>query len=361
MNKPTVLFAVQLPPPIHGSSVINELIVNSKSIGENFNVIVLPIQMANGIEDMGSFSVKKLFNTFVIFIKQIVLLMTKRVNLYYIALSPLNFAFYKDFVLVVIAKMFNKRVTIHLHGQGIREASESSFLKRSMYQYVFKNTQVICLAKPLFEDIKALYKGTPHFLPNGIKVERNLSNLKKDITFLYLSNLMKEKGIELFLQALLNLHIKGLDFKAEIVGSSGDHTIKQAKEFVQKHGIHEKVDILGPIYGIGKYDNFVKAKVFVLPSFKECFPLTILEAYQSKTAVIATNTGGISEMVENDINGYVVEPNDAVALEEKMEFFIKDETLHKKMGELNFIKFEENYTQQIFINKLVKILQSNLK
>lgn len=361
MKKPTIIFAVQLPPPVHGSSVINELIVSDESINQKFNVIVQPIQMANEIEDMGSFSIKKLFNTFNIFIKQIVLLTTKSVHLYYIALSPINFAFYKDFILVVIAKMFNRRITIHLHGQGIKEASEGSILKRRMYQYVFKNTQVICLAKPLFEDIKALYEGTPHFLSNGIKAVRNLSNSEKDTTFLYLSNLMKEKGIELFLQALLNLHLKGLDFKAEIIGSSGDYTIQQAQDFVQKHGMNKKVDILGPIYGKEKYDHFAKAKVFVLPSFQECFPLTILEAFQSKCAVIATNTGGISEIVENDVNGFVVKPKEALALEEKMELFIKDATLHKRMGELNFTKFEQNYTQQIFIDKLITILESNLK
>lgn len=340
---------------------MNELIINSEAINNKFDVIVLPIQMANGIEDMGSFSIRKLFNTFKIFIKQIVLLTSKPVDLYYITLSPLNFAFYKDFILIAIAKMFSIRITIHLHGQGIKQAAESSALKRRMYQLVFKNAQVICLAKPLYQDIKALYEGTPYFLANGIKEERNLPNINKDITFLYLSNLMKEKGIQLFLQALLNLHLKGLDFKAEIVGSSGDYTILKAKDFILKHGFQEKVKVLGPIYGIEKFEHFARAKVFVLPSFMECFPLTILEAFQSKTAVIATNTGGISEIVENGINGFVVEPKDGIALEEKLQLFIQDQTLHETMGELNFSKFEKNYTQQIFIDKLIKILESNLK
>lgn len=360
MKKPTIIFAVQLPPPIHGSSLMNELIVNDPSIEQRFNVIVLPIQMSSGMEDLGLFSLKKLFNTFKVFIHQTYLLSTHKIDLYYIAFSPLNFAFYKDFILVSIAKIFNKKILLHLHGQGIRDAAGSSLIKRKMYQHVFKNAQVICLAEPLFEDIKDVYKGKPHFLPNGIKVEKNLDSPKKKTDFLFLSNLMSEKGINIFLQALFNLHKKGIQFNAEIIGDSADFTISDAKDYIEKSGLSQKIKILGPIYGRNKYDHLAKAKILVLPSFKECFPLTILEAFQAKTAVIATNTGGIPELVKNGQNGYIVEPKDLSALEEKMEFLLKDETLQNKMGELNFIKFEENYTQAIFIAKFIKILESNL-
>lgn len=349
-----------MPPPIHGSSLMNELIVNNRSIEQRFNVIVLPIQISSGMEDMGLFSLNKIFSTFQIFIRQIILFSTKRVDLYYIALSPLHFAFYKDFILVSIAKIYNKKILIHLHGQGIRDAARGSFIKRKMYQYVFKNSQVICLAKPLFDDIQEVYKGTPHFLPNGIKAEKDLAYPKKDTDFLFLSNLMSEKGINIFLQALSNLHKKGLQFNAVIIGDSADFTIGDAKDYIEKSGLGQKVRVLGPIYGRNKYDYLAKAKILVLPSFKECFPLTILEAFQAKTAVIATNTGGIPEMVENGLNGYIVEPKDLPALEDKMEILLKDETLQKKMGELNFIKFEKNYNQAIFIEKFIKILESNL-
>jgi glycosyltransferase involved in cell wall biosynthesis len=359
LKKPTIIFAVQLPPPIHGSSIINQLIVENESINKKFNTIILPIQMANGMADMGLFSIKKVFDAIKIFVKQFWLFATKKINIYYIALSPLGFAFYKDFFLIFLAKMFHIKIIIHLHGQGIKHASEKSFIKRKMYQLVFKNTEVICLAKSLFDDIKELYKGTPHFLSNGIEKETSLEYTKKEIDFLYFSNLMKEKGIEIFLQALLNIHNKGFDFKAEIVGDSADYTIAVAKEFINKMGLGKKVEVLGPIYGKEKYNYFIKARVFILPSLRECFPLTILEAFQAKTAVIATNTGGVPEIVQNNINGFIIEPNDLTALVEKMELFLKDKNIDKTMGELNFAKFEENYTQEIFIKRLTKILESN--
>lgn len=355
MKKKTILFAVQLPPPIHGSSIINELIVSNKKINENFDVEVLPIQMAATMEDMGSFSFKKLINTVLIILKQISILITKKVDLYYIALSPIHFAFYKDFILVTIAKIFNKKIIVHLHGQGIKSEASQSRIKRSMYKYVFKNVEVICLAEPLLEDIEDLYLGTPHILANGIKKEKDIAYPSKTTTFLYLSNLKKEKGIEIFLEALFQLKQRGYNFKADIIGSSSNYTNEEAQNFVNDNDLTDYIRVLGPKFGPGKYKYLTRSKVFVLPSFQECFPLTILEAYQSKAAVISTDTGGIPEIIANGKNGFVVSPNDVNALVDKMELFLKDENLHIKMGELNFAKFEKNYTQEVFISELIKI------
>lgn len=360
MKKKTILFAVQLPPPIHGSSIINELIVSNKKINESFQVEVLPIQMATNMEDMGQFSYKKLYNTVMIILKQIYMLSTKKIDLYYIALSPIHFAFYKDFILVSIAKIFNKKITVHLHGQGIKNEASQSRIKRRMYKHVFKNTQVICLAEPLHDDIKDLYSGSPHFLANGIKREKDIVYTDKSTTFLYLSNLKIEKGIEVFLEALLQLKQKGYSFKADIIGSSSNYTNEEAQNYVNDNDLKDFVEVLGPKFGPEKYDYLARSKVFVLPSFQECFPLTILEAYQSKAAVISTETGGIPEIITNGENGFVVTPNDVNELVDKMELFLKDENLHIRMGEINFAKFEENYTQNLFISNLIKILEGNL-
>jgi glycosyltransferase involved in cell wall biosynthesis len=361
LKKRTILFAVQLPPPVHGSAIINELIINNKLINENFKMEVLPIQMAQSMEDMGFFSFRKFLNTILIFLKQTRIILTKQIDLYYIALSPIGFAFSKDFILVTIAKIFNKKIILHLHGQGIGEAASQNFFKKSMYRFVFKNAQVICLAKPLYDDIESVYEGAPYFLANGIKKEPELIYNIKSTSFVFLSNLRKDKGIEIFLQALLKLKQKGYDFSAKIIGSSSDYSNEEAQEFLESNGLNEVVSVLGPIFGVEKYDHLTDAKVLVLPSFRECFPLTLLEAYQSKTAVISTNTGAIPEIISNGENGYVVEPNDVDALFDKMELFLKNERLHTEMGELNFIKFEENYTQEIFITNLLQILNSVLK
>lgn len=327
----------------------------------SYRVKVLPIQMANSLTDIGTFTFGKLFRTFGIFLRQIYILATTKVDLYYIALSPINFAFYKDFILVLIAKIFQKKIVIHLHGQGIHRAASQSHFKRRMYGFVFRNTQVICLAKPLFEDIKLVYTGRPYFLANGIKREPDISYNGKTTTFLFLSNLMKEKGIEVFLNALVRLKQKGYIFSAEVIGDSADYSIEEAKEFVKAHHLSDQVKVLGPMYGSDKYKHLTKAKILVLPSFQECFPLTILEAYQAKTAVISTHTGGIPEIISNGENGFVIEPRNLDSLIEKMEVFLNNPSLHLEMGKSNFAKFEKHYTQAAFIKKLIEIFQTNVK
>ncbi|HLU51014.1 MAG TPA: hypothetical protein VKZ42_02535, partial [Flavobacteriaceae bacterium] len=64
MKRPEILFLVQLPPPVHGSSLANQLLVEDPVIQSHFQLDVFPIQMADNNTDMGKFSWKKIVKTF---------------------------------------------------------------------------------------------------------------------------------------------------------------------------------------------------------------------------------------------------------------------------------------------------------
>ncbi len=84
----------------------------------------------------------------------------------------------------------------------------------------------------------------------------------------------------------------------------------------------EKLDLKDRVFLLGEKENaasFLPAlDAFILSSDWEGFPSVILEAMASKTPVIATNVDGISEIIENEINGFLVVPNDAEALARKI-------------------------------------------
>jgi len=360
--KKKILFLVQLPPPTHGASLMNKTIIDNKKVNLVFKIDVLPIQLANSMKDIGDFSIAKVFNAFKSYFKLIKKLIKNKYDLIYFTISPLGFAFYKDLILVIILKIFNKKIVYHIHGKGILGKTLKSKFQKLLYKFVFKNTDVIILANILHKDIENVFYGKPKILPNGIpKKNLNKVNTKKDkITFIYLSNLIISKGILVFVEALKELSVKSSNFKALIVGNSADVSVNELKTMINKYGLSDIVKVIGPAYGEDKYKKLTESNVFVLPTFykNECFPLTIIEAFQSNLAVISTKNGAISAMVKENVNGFLVKINDVKSLASKMLYCIENPELVSKMAYNNGNEYEKKYTEKIFINNFIEIINS---
>ena len=364
MKKSKILFLVQLPPPVHGASLINKLLVESELLNKKYLIDVLPIQIANKMEGLGSFSIAKIFGAISIYFKLLSKLLSNRYDLVYFTLSPLGFAFYKDVGLVYMLKLFNRKIIFHLHGKGIKDELKSGF-KKKLYISVFKNVEVIQLAEVLYDDIKVVYPNKPYVLPNGIKKMELDSLAKKETdqqtTFIYLSNLMEDKGILVFLEAVKNLKEIDNQFKAHIVGPSSDVTIKHLEEYISKHSL-TNVKLFGPAFNEDKYKHLLNSDVFVLPTYykNECFPISILEAYQTGLVVLSTDNGAIPSMVIENKNGFLVPQRDVPALTERMRYLIENPEELAAIKENNMKEFNEKYTEEIFIRNFENIIDDVL-
>ena len=90
---------------------------------------------------------------------------------------------------------------------------------------------------------------------------------------------------------------------------------------------------LGWVSGAEKIDVFNIADIFVLPSYNEGLPISILEAMSYGLPILSTTVGGIPEIVENGVNGFLVEPGDKNALLEFLEVLVLNKTKRLEMGE----------------------------
>lgn len=363
MKRTNILILAQLPPPIHGASTINKIIVDSKIINDAFNIILLPLSFVKSVDDIGKVSFKKLFFLLKVIATLIKTLFSKQIDLVYFTLSPIGFAFYRDILLVVIIKVFGKNIVYHLHGKGIRDRVLKSKTDKFMYKFVFKNTQVITLSKSLNKDIDLVFEGVPFILNNGIKVHniiRKENKHEKPLTFVFLSNLVLSKGIKTFLDAIKITHDKEHLFKVKIIGNSVDYTIDEAQVFVRSNDLTSFVSVLGPKYGKEKLQELLESDVFVFPTENDCFPLSLLEAMQMRLPIISTSNGAIPDIVEDGVNGYIVQEGNAKQVSEAMIAYINDKSLLVKHGNNNFKKFQKNYTQELFEQNFVSIIHSIL-
>lgn len=357
-----ILFIVQLPPPIHGSSLMNQYVVNSAQLKSRFNSIVLPMNFSNSIGDLGTLSFKKIWLMLLYIPKLIITVLRHKPAIAYFTIAPIGNAFLRDALFVWIVKMLRTKTVLHMHGKGIRPEMERSSFRKRIYAMVFKNSHVILLAETLYPDVAEICPPHPFILPNGIEDIDMLSTTRDDDSprFLYLSNLLKSKGIETFLAGLIHLNRKGIRFYAKIAGAPGDINYQDIRELLEKEKLQDNVILLGPVFGTEKEKCLKDSNIFVLPTAypNEAFPVSILEAMRSGHAVVTTDNGAIPEIIENKETGLISAMGDQQALISNMEIVAKDKNLRKLLGEQAQRKFKKEYTLATYETNLVGIFNT---
>lgn len=112
------------------------------------------------------------------------------------------------------------------------------------------------------------------------------------------------------------------------------------------------VYFLGNIPNAGMYNSI--ADLFMLPSNYEGLPMVILEAMSFGKPVVASNVGGISEIVQNDWNGYTLE-NDATLFAEKIKYILENEEVYAKFSQNALERFKQDLTVDKMVNAYLEI------
>jgi glycosyltransferase involved in cell wall biosynthesis len=118
----------------------------------------------------------------------------------------------------------------------------------------------------------------------------------------------------------------------------------QLSSEINSNGLSENVTLMDAIPNQKLVYAYSSASVFVLPSYQEALPKVVLEAMSCSRPIVATNQGGIPEMIEDGKNGILVEYGAVTALADAIVNLLKDEGKSQKMGRLNRAKVEEMFT-----------------
>ena len=141
----------------------------------------------------------------------------------------------------------------------------------------------------------------------------------------WVGRLVPIKACDLFLQALAR--ITDLSWKACVVGDGPER--ERLENLSRTLGLHERVRFAGAIPVAPRY--FSALDLFVLSSRSEGTPMVLLEAMGAGLPVIATDVGGVSDLVRPDSDGWLVPPEDPGALADSLRMALKDpESAHAR-------------------------------
>jgi glycosyltransferase involved in cell wall biosynthesis len=268
---------------------------------------------------------------------------------------PVGKGFWRDLVFVIIIKIFRVTPIYHLHNKGIEKKSRFLVMKW-IYHFVFKNSLVIHLSENLVKK-EILSLGLRNIktqvIPNGIKKVSIPENRNKPdrINILYLSNLFPEKGFHELIEVFGKLARDNPNIYLYITGGFPYLGIqKKVKKQILKSGLGNRIFFKGPRYDKDKLRIYGEADIFVFPTFfrQECFPLVILEAMQAGLPIITTSEGAIPEIIDNEVNGIIINQKDNDALEYQIKRLVNDQNLRSILGSAARKKFNENFTLEHF-------------
>lgn len=373
--KPKILFIMHMPPPVHGASMVGQFIHDSKLINSSFDCHYVNLAVATRLEDVGKGGWHKAKDIWKKLIEVRKAVKAVKPDLVYITPNSAGAPFYKDFITVMMLKMMGQKIVMHFHNKGVA-TRQNRKLDNWMYKHYFKGVKLILLADALYQDVKRYVKREDVFVcPNAIPAISNANQVTKNSDhvphILWLTNIMKTKGIMEYLSALKILKDKGVKFQADFVGGltkemSGD----EFDSALSMKGLNGCCTYYGPKYGDDKYSFFCQADVFVLPSYTEAFPVSILEAMQFALPVVASNVGGVSAEVEDGVSGFLLGGKQPIMLNtfrpdvceiaDKLQVLLTDTDLRHKMGSAGREKFEREFTLEVFEKRMVEILSNNV-
>lgn len=171
--------------------------------------------------------------------------------------------------------------------------------------------------------------------------------------------LTERKGQITLLESLLKLRSKYKDVFDNIVlflvGSGEDES--KIRYFIKKNGLEGSVIMTG--YR-NDYDNYINAAdLFILPSIKdEDMPLVILTSMRLGKAVISTDVGGISEEIENNISGIILDPGELNNLAEKIAVLYKDKILREKFGSNAMQRYKDLFAFDRFVMNYIGLYRN---
>lgn len=120
------------------------------------------------------------------------------------------------------------------------------------------------------------------------------------------------------------------------------------------------VNYWGRKYNNDKEVYWENADLFVFPTLNEAFGLVLLEAMEHGLPCIGTDEGGINDIIDNGKTGFIVPSGDAESLSVSIGKLLTDSSMREKMGESGRIVFEQRYTQEVFEENMLQILNRAL-
>ena len=166
------------------------------------------------------------------------------------------------------------------------------------------------------------------------------------------------KGVDQVIEALPAVSLQVPDVQYFVVGGGTD--IERHKQLAVEVGVADRVHFLGFVDDLTLRACYQTCDIFVMPSGGEGFGFVFLEAMQNGKPVVAANSGGAPEVVQDSVTGALVEYGDVAQLAETLVRLCLDPSSRARMGQAGYERLHQHFNFPRFKQTLIDILSREL-
>lgn len=233
-------------------------------------------------------------------------------------------------------KLFTKLIKISTNGY----ISLSTHVTEMLVKYGLNRNKIFTTVNPIEE--------------NSFKIKRNYS-LRDKISIIYVAVIYKGKGQDILLSAVNYLKNKGLNISVNLFGEVVEKSYyEELLNFINQNNLFDNIVFHGKIDNSHLRNLLCEYDIYVCPSEMEMSPYNIIEAKSAGLPIIASNVGGISDIISNEYDGILVKPNCPESLSNSINRLINDKILRENIGHNAFASSITKHSA----NRIAKSLQN---
>jgi len=292
------------------------------------------------------------------YIEFIPLVTQKQVRLVHIHLSS-RASFWRKLPFALTSKLARKPYVFHVHGSEFMTFyhEECGAFRKRIVRWAFDHaTALIALSPEWAENLKQITRNTNiEVILNRVPVPHQKMS-RQDASeaphILFLGRLGKRKGIYDVLEALVTMRERGTRFR---LIAAGDGELEEVETRVRDLGLQDHVSLPGWIDDETRSELLSRAEIFVLPSYAEGLPMSLLEAMAAGLPVIASSVGGIPNAVTNGKEGILIAAGDVPALSDALDTLLSDVTMRREMGNNAYKRAQDQFDVRHSVDQLISL------
>lgn len=384
-ERPALLCALPTPPPYSGPETVADLLLHSE-LARRYRIVHVRTTVSAANRQKGRMRLAAVVALACQWLELLRALAWHQPRVLYLFLSQNRTGFARDALLLLTAKAFRVRVIGQVHGANFGNFyRHASPVIRAVVRCVIRRVDVIILLADRFREqfrglvpesrLRVLYNAVDGELFAGPRAA--IAGGAEGVTVLFIGHLSTAKGFRDVLAAAPRLleRVPGgaLLFLGEwlaaehniVYGEDGRSLAHDALAIREmwselRHRYGDRLRHVEPVDRRGVAKLIAEADIFVLPSYSEGMPMTVLEAMAGGLPLVVTPVGALPEVLTEGVNALFVPPGDPTALAQALVALAEDPQLRARMGEANRQLARARFSPETMLNGLELLFQECL-
>ena len=224
-----------------------------------------------------------------------------------------------------------------------------------------KSDKITAISTHTRNELQNIIKKKIEIIPFSAAVPERKTSISDENIILFVGRLVERKGIKNLIKAFADIQNE-IPHKLMIIGDGPERP--ELEDLVNHLNIGSRVHLTGWISADEKLLHYEKCSFFVLPAIydkhgdTEGLGVVLIEAMSCAKPVIASNVGGITDVVYDGVNGLLVPPGDSAALAQAIKKLATDDMLRKEMGSKAKVIVDEKFNWDKIVNELITLYQN---